>query len=324
MRMWIRFASWFAMAPMAFLPAEALAARLARTRADTPLYQEASTSSAVIATIPKGAKVATSTSPTNGFYRAKAASTGLGWIQEGSLQFEAPAAAPSAGKGEAPRTRARGKGGRHGDSTRLRLFGDMDLFNVSDVNTSLNIDTMKAGIGYGLEGILMLNPRLGLVLRLEKIAKSTLVLTETGSQSFDMSVSSMPVMAGLEYDLVKRDPHDPEGGFSLSFSGLGGMGLNTKLSSIYKEGTTGPNETIYGGSAVTFMGKLNANVYVAKSTALTAEIGYRMLKTAKAGPTTTGLGADIFKDPSNPAADYDKLSIDLSGLVIGAGLTIGF
>ncbi len=292
---------------------DAMAARIARVKVHgSKVYAQPSSSSRVLGTLPRGTVVATANTPKQGYYRMKTKSGLLGWIAADALVFKS-----SSGSA------ARGRSGpvdvsvRRYDRFKVRAIGGMSLFNLSEVNEYLGIDSMKAGLSGGVELGYAFTPRISALLRVERIAKSVTVLSPDETMTFLLDAVSLPVMAGVEYQVIQKKPSASKG-FTLDVAVLGGMGLGTTLTSTAGDFDE-PNETVYGGSTFTVYPKATGNVYISRKFALIGEVGYRILSTASAAPTTTGNGAtELF------AATPPAFAINMSGLVFGVGLSYSF
>jgi hypothetical protein len=124
----------------------------------------------------------------------------------------------------------------------------------------------------------------------------------------DFSLSSIPVMAGLDYHL----PHPRK--IRIHFSALVGPALNTNLTETASS-LPSPNVTEYSSTAITEMIRFNFEYTLTRMVGIFAEGGYRFLDTSAAAPTLTGSGGTIFQ--SN--GQYQSLPLNLSGPFIGGG-----
>lgn len=281
---------------------------------EAPVYAGPGKGFQLMEKIPKGTALSTSNLPTEGFYKIRTESGVVGWVNAEAIVF-APAGGDSpTAKAEPAAAPAPVVPTYRRKMIRLRGVGGMDFFSVADVNSLLGFDGIKSGYNYGGEAAIRLTQTLSLALRFENVFKKVVARDTATLKTYQLDLSSSPMMIGAELEL-SRERH-----YALYLSALGGLGMNTKLLSTSLN-EAAPNETELKDHAYTGLIKMTLDWAVAKSVSASLEGGYRLLKTDPITPATLeGAGKEIFTQ--NNA--YVPVAIDLSGIVVGAGVSFSF
>ena len=99
---------------------------------------------------------------------------------------------------------------------------------------------------------------------------------------------------------------------------LGGLALNTKVTSVALSQTS-PNESTIGDNPFTGIVKGTISWKFKKAFHFFVEGGYRLLRTKEIqGLSDSGNGSTVFGNPFNP------VTVDLSGLFTGVGIALSF
>ena len=199
------------------------------------------------------------------------------------------------------------------------------MFTASKLNELYNIAELKNGVGFGGELLLQVSPSVSMILHVETFSKAVAVQVESPAANYEQKISSLPVMAGLEYRLVNKKF------VFVAADILAGLGLSTQFSSKAKDLGASGTTTTYGGSPLTFMAKLLAEYKLSRRISLGGYAGYRLLKASSALPTTqgttyTGDGVTTPRDPLlDPVANsFTAQEVSLSGVVLGLSATVRF
>ena len=323
----------FLFVPIGFLQS-AHAAYPARVDVDeTPLYQFPKEDAEVLKTLRQGEALAISNYPTQGYYKARTIDGDVGWVKADVLiiyeRGEASAegqpqvrvqddqidgkAQPRDPRGprvdprveEAPRASARVY------RWQLRALVGMDFFPMTAINDQLGDAYMTNAVHGGGEGMYRIVDAAWVVLRAEYLFKT--VVAKSGGNQFEFYASSLPVYAGIELNVLEGE------NLSLGLGLLGGLGLGTSFSST-ASGQNKPNVTEYSGTALSALVRGIASWHLTSWLNLFAEAGYRYLATTAASPTKSGNGNGIFVTAGKEA----KLSVDMSGLDVSAGVGLRF
>jgi hypothetical protein len=237
----------------------------------------------------------------------------IGPMPEGAEQERAFEAAREAAAPLAPEHPARRKLRLGAETIRFRAFGGMNFFQAREVNEFLSLGSLANGFGYGGELHLTFSPELALVVRAERMIKSVVAQDEASTQVFDIGVSSVPVMLGLEWTLAR------ERGYAFYLGGLAGVGVNTTLSSTLVQTPANPIDStrfVSNGLAGLVRGVLAYQATAAVQ--LYAEAGYRFLATTTGAPVGEGTGKEMWQD----GGEYRPLRVDQGGFTGAVGFAL--
>ncbi len=291
------------------LSATAHAAKRGKLSIDTPLFSTRGGGGEVLEDLSAGTILMMSDVATDGYYKAKSPSGKIGFIQESAV------GATSSSRPGA-RGAARGRSMRSAKpKPRLRLFSGIAIFNASSLGELIRVGSISNGTYLGVDFRYSFSPKLAGLIRVEKLGKSFSATDDsTTPATFEIAISSMPIMGGLEYQL-KKTPN-----FYLSIAALGGLAGTTLTS----QATTlaAPNTVEFSQSATTFQVKLDANLQVSSSISIFGELGYRMLSLAGLSWAGAANGDYLFKDATTGAAT--AFDLNLSGPMLGIGLGYNF
>jgi hypothetical protein len=179
---------------------------------------------------------------------------------------------------------------------------------MGDMNQLLGTTAFGTSIHFGGEAAISLGSSFALLIRLEQLSKKVVIegTGESGTTMDVLTLSSLPVMAGLELVLAQS---------SEVFAGLGvlgGYGVNTSLSIVAQNMA---QSTDIAGGAMGGIIRGDINYRVSPSVLLFTEIGYRLMRTSPL--RSTNANSMLFQDRAAV-----PISLDVSGLVFDIG--VGF
>lgn len=290
------------------------AARVATVESDTAKVFETPNSSAkVVAEVKKKSQIAASNLPTEGFYKVRTAAGVIGWVAEEDLALSAP---PPPDEEDQPKMEVQKQ--EEGKPTqisvkkppdiirqhvRIRLLGSYNIYGASGVING--VSSLGPGFGFGGELDVHITQGFALIARYEQILQSVNLTDSTTAKVFSVSLNSSPLMGGVDFSIVGQK-------FSVHFSALGGVTLNTSLSST---SVADANTFTSTASALALLGKVNLDWQFVRFMSLFIEAGYRYLVSSPMSTTGGGVGAIILQP---------TYSLNLSGPVVGGGISFVF
>jgi hypothetical protein len=308
--------------------APAFAARLGTIENDaTELHESAAVKSRVIDKLAKGTQLAVSNQTIEGFYKVRTSAGVVGFVVADSLILQAnpsdapptpeSVAMPAVPGGTPKATSSRESPNSFGERKHMRakLLGGYNFFSVGDVNTLFGASVLQFGYSVGAEFDFVFTPALAMVIRVERLSKGVVARDLKSLETFNMELSSLPLMAGVEYTITSTPR------LSTHATLLGGLALQTGLQSTDLNQLT-PNVTEFSSSTFTVVLKADATYSFNKTWSAFAEAGYRYLKAPQTIPATSVNGSTIFKDAATQA--FVPISLDLSGPFIGLGAGVSF
>ena len=267
----------------------------------------------------KGAQVAASNIPTEGFLKIRTTTGVVGWVQADALVLGGEGeSAPSPDSQQAvvpgPASTAQDfRSERQRKFIRIKMLGGATLFNAQDVNERLRFDGIRNGVQYGGEVTFMFTNDLGMVIRVERLIKNLVAEDDPTNKTYQLDAGSFPVMAGVELALAKTPK------FVSHFAMMAGLGIQTELRSTGLD-FVDPNVTVFSDYAFTGLVKLSFSWMVFRNIGLFAEGGYRILRSRELLPSPAGNGKEIFEVNHATTA----MTLDFSGAVVGGGVTFAF
>jgi len=312
------------------LSTSAHAAQAVRVNVDlAEVFSGPGNSYEVVGKIPKGTALTASNSPTDGFYKVRTPSGQIAWIAEDSLAIGAapPAsttnAEPSVKEPQSsqnttspspPMSPLKKSSKKSQSKFRVRGFGGLDLFNLKDVNSRVGFEEFKSGYAVGGQVGYAVTPSVYIGLRVEKIFLSvSAVDADISKNTFQFGVSSMPIMGGAEFAVLKNAD------FSLDLGAFGGLANSTQFTSQSTTPTAGVTTT-YTASPVTLLAKADFNFHFSKMFGVFFEAGYRMLKTDALNATVLRTGSTVTLVNGVEA----PLILNLNGPFFGLGVIVSF
>jgi hypothetical protein len=299
---------------LSFAASTALAAQSAVVGVDaTAVYSSPDKNSKILEKLTKGTKLPASNNPTQGFFKVRTPSGKVGWVESMSLVISGGGAIPAEAVAERGKKSARSGGPVGG----IRLLAGTSMFSVADVNNALGFKGLANGLHYGADASLRIYRGLSIALRIERIqkpAKGILTLEDSSDRTFELALTSYPLMLGLELEITRTQEA------VISLGGFGGTAFGTRLVST-ETSASAPNQTIFTGSAPAAMGKLDIAWLMSKSTAIYVETGYRYQTTASLTAQTKGNGSDLYTQEDG--SDL-PVKLNLSGLLVSVGLGFQF
>jgi opacity protein-like surface antigen len=276
------------------------------------------TSYKTVETLARGASVTASNQPTEGYYKVRAASGAIGFVQADTLVLEpmpdlSDTSLPDPVSASAATPGAEKKARRSAVLVRLKALGGYNFFSLSDVNTLLGADVIKYGYSAGGQFEFVISPALAAVVRAEYLFKNVSARDRVADKVYDISVSSVPVMAGFNITLGSAPT------WSCYLGVLGGLAPPTQLSAT-STSEAEPNVTASSAMAYAGMAKLEVDYSIGKHFSVFGEGGYRYLATAQLTPSVAGNGSSIFQSGGSDV----PISISLSGPFVGLGAGIAF
>ncbi|HTL11641.1 MAG TPA: SH3 domain-containing protein, partial [Bdellovibrionota bacterium] len=184
----------------------AQAARQARVEADSaPLLSGPKADAQVVMTLKKGAALAVSNLPTEGFYKARTETGEVGWIagdllalygSEGGSTLSSPPGGAEPQPAGNPRPYMQGEvaQARGRKTLRIRGFGGFALFNMAQFAQVTGLDALKNGFYAGGELQFILSKKVTMDIRVEGVAKQTIGNDTKNNRTYQFDLSSMPVM----------------------------------------------------------------------------------------------------------------------------------
>jgi opacity protein-like surface antigen len=298
----------------------AFAYRAARISADQAEVKDAPNGNTQT-TLPSGTRVNTSDQSTDGYYRVRS-SNASGWVQEGDLEFIG-----SSSRRERRQAPERMEDPRDSDQSQpssssndyhtwvIKLFGGLDFFNPSQLDSVIGSNALQTGIGFGGELDIALSKHVFVGLRVEDLSKTATGPDANGNQ-FQFSLSSVPVMAGFMFQLANGSD------FTWDLGIYGGMGLSTSISGT-ETSAAAPNVTTASTTAPTFLINTDVDWHITDPFWIFLEVGYRYLNTSNVTPSSGSNGQSIFETTgTNPT--FIPFQINLSGPVVNIGGRINF
>ena len=302
---------------MGFVPRSAWAFRVATVKDSAEVLPSAAEGSAPIEELSSGARVYTSDRESNGFYKVKTPSGKIGWIKVSDLQFDGVAESPRSSQAPSQSSSGRRRGGSSGpEKMEIKVFGDMNLFTLSTLNTSYGITQFANGIGFGGEFWYPVNPQVELGIRIEHLSKAVSVEDDSKSPvlTSDVSTQSTPIMVGAQYQFMNHDRLVISGAAMLGV----GMGTGVSATATTTATSTVPSVSVtasYSGMPITEFIRLSGAYKVSPNFLLGLELGYRHLDLPAGATITTTSTAKVTGTGSD---------LNFSGPVVGAGLSYLF
>lgn len=254
-----------------------------------------------VETISKNRKIAVSNLPTEGFFKVRTPSGKIGWIPSDSVTLGKISEDPEITEAKT------GSSGSH--PWEMRAFGGQTFFSMTDVNAVLGTTGFKTGYNFGAEVGYKFNPHIGLFFRGEKILKNTILQIESTQENYSFAVSSLPLMAGLQFMLVETRT------LSADFAIFGGYAL---ASSVSGSAVGAGDPTVFKASTLTGLAKADLNWRISRRFGFYVESGYRLLRTANLLPAQTGSIENLFQSNGSTV----PISLNLSGFLAGIGLVV--
>jgi hypothetical protein len=279
-----------------------------------------------VANLPRGTRVNTSDGEKGGYYRVRAANAS-GWVRDTDLSFGNASLPPVHRANQRPERMPERMNDEAGAEKKdktptshdwfLTVFGGLDTFNPSDVNTLIGSTALNSGAGFGGELAYGLSKDWFLAFRLESIGKNVTGNSNNGAgATFNISMSSTPVMFGLDYQAAQGSD------VSFDLGGFLGEGLGTKLN--IAAASSSSDVTTISGSAPVFELVADLNWHITTPLWLFAEGGYRYLKTSQLTANPVGTTSGAFLSPTQSSSNVIPVDISMSGLLLNLGLRLNF
>ncbi|MBI2712561.1 MAG: SH3 domain-containing protein [Bdellovibrio sp.] len=288
----------------------AFASRLAVVDVDqVEVFEAPRRDAKVVGTLKKNTEVLASNHPTDNFHKIKTKDDLKGWVLADTLILhEIPEGAPErtmASDDKSPEvTNERVHHHKAEPNFKAKVFGGADFYNAAGIIRNFNNFTL--GYDFGAEFHFILNPTFSVGLRGESIFNSANLTDSTSGNVFNVSISSLPILVGLEASLVDED------GFSIHLGVFGGYAFLTQvISTAVATSSAGTSSS----GALTGLGKLDFRFRIFKVLGVLIEGGYRFLETPTLVAPTTGDGAAVFNS---------TYTINLTGPYAGLGLGVVF
>lgn len=263
-----------------------------------------------VETLARGAAVTASNQPIEGYFKVRTASGAIGFVQADMLVLQPlPNTLPDEAAVRSSAVKAR-KGPME---VRLKLLGGYNFFSIGDFNELLGADVIRFGYSSGGQFELILTPALAVVMRAEYLFKNVTARDRVADKTYDLSVRSLPIMAGVNITLAS---HSSWSGY---FGLMGGLAQLTQLSAT-STSEAEPNVTASSAMGYTGMAKLEFVYALGRNFSIIGEGGYRYLTTAQLTPSLVGNGSSIFQ---SGGVDV-PISINLSGPFVGFGAGVAF
>jgi len=278
---------------------------------NTEVYERPDNGSTVVDVLAKQEPVDASNSPTNGFYKVRTKTGVLGWVTSEALGLkesepvvEKP---PQAVTPEKPQKMENSPKSKYAHF-QARALGDINFFTAAGVIT--NFDNVTLGYSFGGEIGYRFTRALALMIRVEQIFKNLSLTDSTSTTNFTVNLGSLPVMGGLDLQLV-RSPK-----FSLHLGAFAGMAFATQLQSTNMTNSTSSDYiATVSTQSITALGKLEVGWHFSQVFSLFLEGGYRYLQTSTLTAPTSNNGALILQS---------SFILNFSGPIAGGGLSISF
>lgn len=294
----------------------ALAAQRATVLLDqTPLYDEADTSSPKKAFLSKGAVIAAANEPVQVrgvmFYRVRATPRGasvLGYVLASSIKVEfVPRPMNPVALHEAQNSQSSSGVSGWG----VRLLGQYTFFNLAEVSAQTGFSPLSGAWGGGAEVFKKWGCCVLISLRTQLLIKRATTSDPTGDYTFDFF--ALPVWGGLGFEtsLSRR--------IKVRVAGYAGMSLISKFSQTLTS-LAAPNVTTLGGSTFTLLGAGALEWSISRRVAIIFEGAYQILRTAAAVPSETGNGSDFYRVGQLASGALVPLPVSYSGFQFSSGL----
>ena len=285
----------------------AWAAKMARVQSDqAPVLQAPRKDAREIRKLGTGTMVVSGNLPVEGFYKVRLSDSTIGWIAAENIQQldtvritpEEAAAAKLAGEpvaGASPTP----TGFTNPDRALLiRLGGGGSIFSPTELDAVFGLSTTHLGLGITGEVGFRFTPRISALLRLEYLTESLVALDQNSRKTYGLTLTGLPVLVGPEFTVTK-----PKSKWAVRLGAFGGLSVLTGFSSTSLS-EVAPNVTTIRGTTLALHGRVLVEYPVYRDWNLAADLGYRLIKTARLVPVETGNGSELFTTAgvANPIA----------------------
>ncbi len=263
-----------------------------------------------------GDRVSAANVPIQGYFKVRTRSGQIGWISTQSLVFAIPQQEIGKEAVSPPSTVLRAEVSEPAPvarSARFKFFGGGGSAGLTDVDALLGETGLSLTRGVGAEVGYSLSPTVAFVFRAEYQYSQSVVRDEVTLKSYDHAVSSIPMMAGFEFQISRSRNWGWSGAL------MGGLSPTTRLSTI-SLGDESPNQTELSGAS--WAGLLGTQITYSPGGRISyfLESGYLLAFTSQLIPTVEGNGGELYQVDG----EYIPIAIDLSGPRLSLGLSVAF
>lgn len=289
-----------------------LAAQSATISADQAAIRERPESDAkIIESRSAGSEVRISSHSKNGWYKAKTSSGQYGWIWQGDLLVMSSSSDVQAAHLDIKEKTRESR--RNVDNPWLFLRAGGSLFGIlsTDVSSRLGAGKSRIYVGPGgfLEASVRVSERLRGALRLATYsAKGS--LTNASQRSYSVTLSSNPLLLGLDADVSQSDILDFSAGV------YAGLGAGTSLS-VSAPSLPTPNSFTVKKTTFAFMINFSGKYHLKRWLSAVGEFGIFYTSIPKTAIPGAFNGDEPFRDATGGATN---IQVNHVGPVIGIGL----
>ncbi|MGE4234233.1 MAG: SH3 domain-containing protein [Bacteriovoracia bacterium] len=276
---------------------------------DTTIYAEPNKTSQVLEYLPMGSEIRISSYPMpGGWYKVRSKTGAYGWVHESFLSVSKLT--------EEDKQRLADAGVRPNTKSRLAIRGlaGFSFFRPDDLNDIFGFDDLSTGYNFGGEIAYHLSERFAILLRGEFLYKDIFAKEFTSSTLYNVGIRSYPVMVGVDLFFFKLPA------FRLSLGLMAGVAIATSFTTEAYSISVPNNTVVLEANPFTSLARINLTRPLGRIFSVFVEGGYRYLKSADLDTSNTASGGVIYvKD-----YQYKARNIDLSGIVLSAGVGLNF
>jgi hypothetical protein len=315
-RPWLLLLSLVVFSLSAYCP-HAFAAQDAVVTVDqAPIREQPTMDAKIIETKTAGSTLRISSSSKDGWYKVRTANGQFGWMWQADLALKALSEHVSAASLELrDRTHERRELPDFDHPFYVKFAGLYTVFTSVSVSENLGLESTKAygATGFILEAGFGLSERLLLALRYMTYSGSTDFTIQ--NTAYGLTLSSAPLLLGLNYDFFKTDT------VTAAMGVYGGWSFGNTLTLVAP--TFGvPNTTEVSSSGPAAYVNFDVKYWLFKQLAFVGELGIYYTHSPSKQISTTFNGDSVFRDPqtNSPTA----FSTSMFGPVFALGVQLNF
>jgi hypothetical protein len=185
----------------------------------------------------------------------------------------------------------------------VRLGGGGSILSPTELDALFGLQTTHLGLGITGEVGFRFTPRISALLRLEYLTESLVALDQNSRKTYELTLTGLPVTVGPEFTLTK-----PKSKWAVRLGAFAGLSVLTGFTSTSLS-EVAPNVTTIRGTTLALHGRVLVEYPVYQTWNLAADLGYRLVKTARLIPVESGNGSELFSTGGVP----NPIATSLSG-----------